>query len=306
MTPILASVPQPTTLEIQEIVAYENAQIDGDQLYLVLYYIDFETLPDEGADSMFIFRLLDEDDDEIDWATPFPFHNKGYGMGVVAFYLDPDDAPTWESSLAIELIGSPFGIDWEGDLPSTTLDNIAWNTGTTAEIQDSITSKVLEMAAKLGDNWDVEMVTTAQGVTTLSSTGASYFSGIIPYFPQVAPKSVGQYTFAPDWPVDPKPADDSYSTELENTIHGTIFDLSGTARSWGMSRGTLTAAIYYPIVIGFILMLIVRKGLRKGAMLLFWVAVVAGAFFGVPIVVTIIGGFFCLISTVWVFYKGVV
>ena len=36
----------------------------------------------------------------------------------------------------------------------------------------------------------------------------------------------------------------------------------------------------------------------------FALAVIAGAFIGIPLIVTILGGFLCLISTVWVFYKG--
>lgn len=302
--PVLASIPQPTTLEIQEITAYENAQIDGGQLYLVPYQIEFATLPDDGADQLFLFRLLDEDGEELAWATPFPFHDKGYGMGVVAFYLEPDDAPDWASNLTVQLIGSPFA-DWGGNVPSTTLTTITWNTNTTAVIQDLLTSKILELAARLGDDWGVEMVTTVQGITTLSSIGASYFSGVVPYFAQVAPKSMGQYIFTPDYPIDEKPADDTYAAELEAAIHGTIFDLSGVARSWGISRGALTAGIYYAFVIAFFVMLIVKKGLKKGMMLLLWPFVIAGAFFGVPLVVTILGGFLCLISTVWVFYKGV-
>ena len=304
VAPVLASIPQPTILEIQEVTAYENAQIDGDQLYLVLYRIEFAALPDDGADQLFLSRLFDEDEDELAWVTPFPFHDKGYGMGVVAFYLEPGDAPDWSSALTVQLMGSPFA-DWGGDVPSTTLDDITWNTGTTAVIQDLITSKVLELATRLGDDWDVEMTTTTQGVTTLSSTGATYFSGVIPYFSQVAPRSMGQYIFTPDYPIDPKPPENDYSTSLETAIHGTIFDLSGTARSWGISRGALTAGIYYLAVIAFFVMLIVKKGLKRGMMLLLWPFVIAGAFFGVPLTVTILGGFLCLVSTVWVFYKGV-
>ena len=89
-TPALASIPQPTILEIQEIAAYENAREEGDQLYIVKYYIAINST--YNADDLFIFRLLDEDDDEIAHTTPYPFNNYGYGLGMVAFYLDADEA----------------------------------------------------------------------------------------------------------------------------------------------------------------------------------------------------------------------
>ena len=62
---------------------------------------------------------------------------------------------------------------------------------------------------------------------------------------------------------------------------------------------------YYIFVIAFFVLLVSRRGLKKGMMMLLWPFVIAGAWFGVPIVVTILGGFVCLVSTSWLIYKGV-
>ena len=75
--PVAASVEQPTTLEIQEISAYENTREDGDQLWIVQYYIAINTT--YNANQLFIFRLFDEDDDELSSVTPYPYYNQGYG-----------------------------------------------------------------------------------------------------------------------------------------------------------------------------------------------------------------------------------
>lgn len=300
--PVLASIPQPTILEIQEIAAYENAREDGDHLYIVKYYIAINST--YNADDLFIFRLLDEDDDEIAHATPYPFNNYGYGLGVVAFYLDADEAPDWEDNLSVQVIGNPL-VDWDGDPPTASSSLIDWHTDTTGQIQQLVSIKVMSLASELERNWGVEMTTTTQGVTILSDTGAAYFLRIVPYLATVAPYVLGQYTFEPDYPVDEKPPSDDYATSLVTAIEGTIFDLSGPARSMGITWGALTAGIYYAFVIAFFVMLIAKRGLKKGMMLLLWPFVIAGAFIGVPLIVTILGGFLCLLSTSWLIYKGV-
>lgn len=302
VTPTFASIPQPTILEIQEIEAYENSREEGDQLYIVKYYIAINAT--YNADDLFIFRLLDENDDELAHVTPYPFNNYGYGLGVVAFYLDADEAPDWQDSLSVQVIGNPL-VDWAGDPPTTSSSLINWHTDTTGEIQQLVSIEVMSLASELERSWNVEMTTTTQGVTILSDTGASYFLRVVPYLATVAPYVLGQYTFEPDYPVDEKPPSDDYATSLETAIEGTIFDLSGPARSMGISRGALTASIYYAFVIGLFVMLIVKKGLKKGMMLLLWPFVIAGAFIGVPLIVTILGGFACLVSTSWLIYKGV-
>lgn len=300
-TPVLASVPQPTVLEIQSIDAYQNTKEDGDQLYIVRYYIAINST--YNAQQLFIFRLFDKDDKEVGYTRPYPYNNNGFGMGVVAFYVEAAEAPDWQSGVYVKVVGNPL-VDWDGATPSASSSIITWNTGTQAQMRVAASGKILEHASRLTIYWGTPMTTTVQGMTVLTDYAANYFLNVVPYLSTVAPYCLGQYTFTPDYPIDPKPPADNYAKELVSGIEGTIFDLSGPARSLGIDRGVLTAAIYYTFVIAFLVMLIIKLGLRRGAMIFAWVFVVAGAFFGVPLVVTILGGFFCLLSAVWLFYKG--
>jgi len=300
--PVLAAVAQPTALEIQMVQAYQNTREENDQLYLVTYFVDFTELPDENTDELFIFRLLDADNNEVTSAKPFPFYNSGYGLGIVAFYLEPDEVPTWGGSLSVQIIGNPL-IDWTGDPPVTTTGSMTWNTDTTEDIQRLVSAKIIYLATRLEQSWGVEMTAVSGGMTILSDTGASYFLRVVPHLTDVAPYVLGQYTFPPEYPED-KPSEDTYAEQLVNAISGTIFDLSGPARSLGISRGALTAAIYYPFVVAFFILLSWKHKLNKGTTMLAWPFVIVGAFIGVPLIVTILGAFLCLLSTVWVFYKG--
>lgn len=304
VVPVMAATPQPDSLEIQEVTVYENYHSDYDQLYIVKYYIGYADLPSDSANKLFLFRLFDKDGDPVAIVRPYPYHDKGYSLGVVAFWLDPDDALDWESNVAVHLTGDPL-VDWEGGIPSTSTDIITWRTGSASEVREWVAAKILSLAAELEQDWGVSLTETSQGTTVLNSEGQAYFQVVIPYLTDTVPYVIGRYVFGPDYPIDPKPAPDSYADELRDGVAGTIFDLSGPARSLGITQGQLTAAIYYPFVIGFIVLLIMRAKLRRGAMLIAWPFVVAAPFFGVPLHITILAAFFCLLATVWLFYKGV-
>lgn len=299
--PVVAAEPQPDSMVIREIVAYQNANESGDQLYIVTYEITGNYT--QNADQMFIFRIR-EGTTELDHTTPFPFYNQGYGSGIVAFYFEPAEVPTWEGDISVEIIGNPL-IDWEGTIPSTALDYITWNTGTIDETHDLIGATILYLATILGQEWGIELVTTIQGITSLTSAGASYFQVVIPFALDMVPAVFGSYTFTPDFPIDPKPPSNSYADDLLDGVAGTVFDVRPAAREWGMSSGALSAFIWYAFFIGLFILLMQRQRLNRGTILVFWPIVVAGMHFGVPLTVTIIAAFFCLISTVWVFYKGV-
>jgi len=300
---VLAAIPSPTTLQIQNVAAFQHAREDGDQLYIVTYYIDFATLPDEPVNNLFIFRLLDEDESEIAAKAAYPFYSSGYGMGVVAFYLSPDDAPEWQSGISVQVSGNPMG-DWEGSVPVTTTDSITWNTGSQAKMQQIISAYIITLATALEQAWDVEMTTAASGMTILSGTGLTYFIRAIPYLREVAPFATGQYTFELEYPSE-KPTTNKYARSLIEAIRGTIFDLSEPARSLRIPQGALTAALYYTLVALFFILLARKHKLSKGVTMLLWPFVIAGSFIGVPLIVTILGGLVALSATVWLIYKVV-
>ena len=300
--PVLAAISQPTDLDIQDAVVYENALESGDQCWFITYFIDFTTLPDENVDDLFIFRLLDTDDSEITATVAYPYYSQGYELGVVCFYLEASEAPTWQSDLTVEIYGNPL-VDWDGDPPTTSTTGITWNTGATSDIQELIGAEIINLATELEQAWSVEMVESSGGITALSEAGSSYFLRVVPNLADIAPFVLGQYVFYPDYPAD-KPEGTTWADQLMSYTDGTVFDLSSHERRLGVPRGTINAVVYYGAVIAFFIWLSNKKGVNKGTMIPAWGCVVASIFFGVNIVVAILGAFLCLITTVWVFYKG--
>lgn len=303
--PVLASIASPDTLQIQDVQVYENGRESGDQLYLIPYYIHYETEPDETAEELFILRLLDSEGSEIASTKPYAFYNDGYDLGVMAFYLDADDAPDFEASLTVQLTGDPLA-DWTGDVPLVTTDGITWTTGQTDEIRRIISTRIITLASELEQAWTTEMITTTQGTTILSSTGAAYFLRVVPYLPTLASYALGTYTFTPDFP-DGDVTDNDYADQLEAAIDGTLLDLSPIIRSMPaatrLSRGAVLGIIYYTCLAGLLLAIVSKKKLKKGTGLLAFAAIIGLSFFGVPLTVAIIAAFISLISISYVILK---
>ena len=303
--PVLASIASPDTLQIQDVQVYENGRESGDQTWLITYYIHYGTEPDETATELFILRLLDSGESEITSTKPYAFYNDGYDLGVMAFYLDADDAPEFESSLTVQLTGNPLA-DWTGDVPVTTTDGITWTTGETAQIREIISTRIIYLATELEQACTTEMITAAQGTTILSDTGAAYFLRVVPYLRTIAPYALGQYTFTPDFP-DGDVTDSDYAAELESGIDGTILDLDPIIRSLPaearLDRGTVLGIIYYIGLAGLLLAIVSKKKLKKGTGLIAFAAIIGFSFFGVPLTVAIIAAFVALISISYVILK---
>ena len=303
--PVLASIASPDTLQLQDVQVFENGRESGDQLYLITYYIQYDSEPDETAEELFIVRLLDATGSEITSTKPYAFYNDGYDLGVMAFYLDADDAPDYEASLTVQLTGDPLA-DWTGDVPVTTTDGITWTTGATAEIQEIISTRIIYLASTLEQAWTVEMITTTQGTTILSDVGAAYFLRVVPYLDTLASYALGQYTFTPDFP-DVDVTDNDYADDLEAGIDGTILDLSPIIRSFPpearLERGTVLGIIYYTVFAGLLLAFVSKHKLKKGTGLLAFAAIIGFSFFGVPLAVAIIIAFVALISISYVLLK---
>lgn len=308
--PVLA-IGQPDSISLDSVYVYRNCRETGDQLYICEYTIEYSSLPDESVTEAYILRLMDEDDDELDHTYPYSYYNKGYGQGVAALYFDADDAPEWEGVLTMELIGNPFA-DWEGGLPEDTVNSVnfdLWQDNELGVTQTLVGGRVIDMALTLETAWSKDMVTVNdEGAQVLTSYAAGYFINVIPNLYEIAPDifAGGQGgwtgTMEPEIPEEVERTD--YADELENNIIGTPFDLTPMADQWGVSRGALTAILYYGCVVGILVLVARRVGSYKPMMLLSIPFVIVGAFIGVPLIATILAGLAGLGMTAYtLFYK---
>jgi len=275
--PALASIASPDTLQIQEVLVYENCREAGDQLYLITEYIHYDTEPDESAEDLFILRLLDAGNNEIASAKPYAFYNDGYDLGVMAFYLNAASAPDYEASLTVQLTGDPLA-DWTSSVPVVTTDGLTWTTGEITDMRQIVSTRIVTLASMLEQAWTTEMIAVSQGTTILSDTGAAYFLRVVPYLSTVAPYAIGQYTFTPDYPEE-----DVTENDYEDSV--------------------VLGIIYYAAFGALLLFLVNKRKFKKGTGLLAFAGIIGFSFFGVPLTLCIIAAFIALISISYVVLK---
>jgi len=311
VSPVLASINPPDSISINSVWVYRNCKETGDQLYIVDYTIDYTVTPNETAAEAYMCRLL-QSNTTLAYASPYPYHDKGYGRGVVAIYFSASAAPAWQSNFtSIELLGSPF-CDWNGTLPSYTVVSTnfsLWQDSEPTVQKVAIAGKIIYLATILETEWTEDMTSTSDnGQIVLTPYAASYFVNVIPYLGDIAPsvfpggQSPGTSVTEPD--ILPDTSGQGYANWLASIITGTPFDLTNLAADFGVSRGALTAIFYYGIVV-FVLIVIMRGlGTYKPMMFFALPFVILGAFLGVPLIVTILVGMANLFLIGWaLFYK---
>ena len=309
ITPALAISP-PDDISIDAVYVYRNCRETGDQLYLVEYTIDYASLPDESTSEAYLLRLMDGDD-ELQHTMPYAYYNKGYGSGVVALYFDADDAPDWEGVYTMQLLGNPFA-DWEGALPEDSiisLDFDIWQDNELGVTQTLVGGRIIDMALTLETDWGKDMVTVSdEGKQILTTYSTAYFINVIPNLYEIAPDIFAAGQGGWSGVIEPEIPDEEtrldYSAQLEANIIDTPLDLTPLGTLFGVSRGQITALLYYGVV-AFVLILTARRlGTYKPLMLLSIPFVIVGAFIGVPLIVTVLAGLVALGMTAYViFYK---
>ena len=311
VTPVLA-VELPDELSINGVWVYRNCKEAGDQLYLVDYTIDYSVTgePDESATANYWCRLRDGDDD-LAVTYPFAYNNDGYGRGVVALYFDAGDAPEWEGLFTMQLLGSPFQ-EWDGALPEdemSSLDFDIWQDYEIGVTRVVVSGRILNLAETLETAWGEDMVTlTDGGEYILTNYAAAYFVNVVPYLYDIAPnifaegEGIWSGVLEPEIPPDTSGTD--YADSLVADIIGTPLDVTPLADAFGVSRGSLTALLYYGVVALFLILVARGLGSTKPIMLLSIPAVVVGAFIGVPLIVTILIGLLAIGFIAYsIFYK---
>ena len=309
ITPILA-IDDPDDISVDAVWVYRNCRETGDQLYLIYYTIDYSVIgnPDETVTEAFLCRLLDGTT-ELKAIAPFTYVNDGYGEGVVAIYFSTADAPLWEGAYTMELIGNPT-LAWTGAPPSDTLATFnLWQNNSLSVSHVVVSSRIIGLAEDLETAWSVDMVQqdTNTGEYALTIYGEAYFSGVVPYLTDVAP-----YVFMSDQPgsgiIQPEVPEIDTSTDyadlLETLVIDTPFDLTPLAVRFGVSRGALSAILYYGFLAVVVIIASRRIGSFKPLMLFSLPLVLLGAFLGVPLIVTILVGFLSLgMIAFTLFYK---
>jgi len=301
VTPVLA-IADPDSMTVNSVYVYRNVRETGDQLYLIDYTIDYTVNPDENITEAFLCRLMNGST-ELRAVAPYAYYDDGYDRGVIAIYFNAADAPTWEGSYSMYVVGNPI-LSWSGDPPSVYISTFnLWQDNSIATQNTVVSSRVLYLADILELEWSVDMIEASGGGHSLTSYGEDYFTNVIPYADDIAPYAFAGQIIQPE--VEDVDDSTAYADVLVTNIQNTPLDLTDMANAWGVARGPLTALLYYGVVAFALIMITKKMQSQKPLMILAIPAVVMGAFVGVPLLVTVLVGFLAFGYIAFsIFYKG--
>lgn len=295
-----AAEPQPATLTINSVNAYQGSIDNNDQMYIVAFNIETTSANYTGTE-LFLFRFYNNGV-EIATTVPYSYYNEGRSVGTVGFYFSANDAdlPTWGSdNITIYLVGNPV-IGWQGDVPTTSYSAVEWFTSSSL-----LAAEVRRLAQLLEDEWSIDLIEPVSGINKLTSYGEAYFESSIPNLRQAAPILFVAVSSTPSFPTENHSASyrDTVMDRWLTTGNGT-FDVTAAAAIVDISRNWLMSGLWIVAslsVLGLMTYatsevkgsgIVSRESLRP-ALFLFGFLLIAGSFMGFMVLEA---GLFCGIA----------
>jgi len=304
--PVFA-IDDPDVLQINAVWVYENCKEDNDQLYLIDYTLDndpdgdplTDDNPDENITEAYLVRLMNGAV-ELGSTAPYAFYDEGYDRGLIALYFSAAEAPGWEGAYTMILVGNPT-LDWDADPPETSVGDFdLWQDWPISTTQEILASRILWLADQLELAWAVDMIETTASGSRLTEYGESYFVNVIPDLRTMAPSAFVGQIIQPE--VEKREFTEDYSDDLAASVVGTPLDLTPLADAFDLSREVVTTVIYYAAVVVFLALLVTKIKNYKPAILMTIPCIIGGAFVGVPLVITVLAGFFSLILIAYILF----
>ena len=207
LAPITAEaqlIDPPDVLSISSVTAYDGAVNADDLLVLVLYRIQYTTIPSVAATDAFLGRFL-VDGLEVNSAEPIAFNDLGYGLGIVSFYFTASE----KTAVGIEFTNpnvEDYEISLQGkpsafaDPPALTISSITYRSAN--ETAAVLTTDVEALAASLENDarWvanGFDLITFTVGQKVLTSDGEAYFGLSVPNLQIMIPNLFGSSETAP-------------------------------------------------------------------------------------------------------------
>lgn len=293
--PALAAIASPDVLQINYLYAYQGVVNENDQLYVVVFDVDYTVLPDNNADVNFLFRFYDNGV-ELGAVQPYPFYNGGYTQGIVAFYFDADDPdiPDWSvDDISVKLQGNPAFVWDAGDPPSTTIDTVtSWDS-----TSSFLTARIVLIANQLETVYSIDMINVVSGQSKLTEYGELYFETVITNLRIMSPTLFSDYVTQPTY-ITTVNHSGSVDIASRSKYTGTIFDQADTATLLGIDVSWVYSILWL-LVTGIIAWVYATKIGTIGLTWLVGLCLVVGSFMSfmptaVGIACGVLGGLFIL------------
>lgn len=185
--------PVEMTNALHDIQIFKDLLVTGDFLAIVPYDIPFTTIPDEPINQTFIFSMWDGAT-QNGTALAYPYHDKGYGTGIVSFYFPT--GTTWEYAYTFRVQENPTyypaALYWDFTIGAS-------NYASDSDQAAALRAKILDIGADLSTDYTIDLLTTAEGQTVLSTYGELYFLNAVPGIQSMAPTLFYLQMRSPDY-----------------------------------------------------------------------------------------------------------
>jgi hypothetical protein len=214
----------PTNLQFESVKVFHNV-IEEDDFVLIFHYnIHYDaSQPDEPANKVFTFRLLDTDGATYLGAiVPYAYFNSGYDQGCGAFYFTVDDAPDWEGAYVVKITGNPEYFSSPPVASRTLVTSDYSQLESQEENQTLLGNYVLDIAKDLEINWSTTLTYISDLGELLNTAGESYFRGAITGLQSMAPQIFLIQTSSPTYEETPwtSAKGEEYKARFEETSIG--------------------------------------------------------------------------------------
>lgn len=249
--PVSASMEGPdTTPSLEDMSVYRHLITEDDFLAVVPYNIPYADTPDVGVDKAFIFRLLGTDNTtELGAVLAYPYFENGYGRGVVSFYFDADDAPTWGLQYTIAIAESPAVFE-DPESWVFTLNTSDYSSFDTHEDNQSLLKDhIIDIANELTVYWSIDLLEPTDTGTALSSYGESYFRSAVRGLQSMCPDLF--YVVVTNVDMSKRSWDYSFAHLLANTFADTWVwsTMTGFGGLWGIETNAAMGFFVVLVVI---------------------------------------------------------
>lgn len=224
----------PDNMSILTAKAYQDLAETSD-LFVVFhakinYDSDNGTYPDVPASSSIVFNFISENGTRLASSSPYifsPFETNGYGNLVSGFYFTADEAPDWEGSHQIEIIGLPV---YYSPVPTPFYKQlVTQDYEQSSEQGAALAIEILRLCDVFKVIYpDITLKSTTGTGTVLSPYGEAYFKSALPGLENICPSIFNVQIYTPEQ-IEVTP----YDTSLSETMAG---HTEGSDLQRGMSR----------------------------------------------------------------------
>jgi len=254
---VLADITNPDTCQIKSAKFVRNLYETGDVLLVFDYQIDWdvpENFPDLPVDETFIFRLMDEPENNIlGQCVGYPYVYYGYVEGCASMYWDTASARAWGETVILRIEENP-ALDSSPYIVKKTLTGAEYSAFTEkSDNQNLLKDYLVDLALDLETAWGVpgEIISTSNYLT---AAGETYFQGAIPGLRAFCPDIFSIKTTTPevtyiDWTGSQQTAYEGQwaGTWIADSLQG-LSDLFGGAE-WGLVTGMAFMGLFIAILI---------------------------------------------------------